>query len=119
MRLLKQRAERAEAAETRLKMPTAGGLRSGLTPLGEAIVVARRVDEVEASLRELEVSLRRSPGAGLAPAAEKEQARITEVLMQCQLALDSVQGDESVRPMRRVQTMRIQGLLQAAERLTT
>eukprot|EP00270_Netrium_digitus_P016702 TRINITY_DN602_c0_g1_i5.p1 TRINITY_DN602_c0_g1~~TRINITY_DN602_c0_g1_i5.p1 ORF type:complete len:168 (-),score=55.88 TRINITY_DN602_c0_g1_i5:260-763(-) len=157
MTLEEQRLKRAAAAEARLRGALGGdangeggeseeaqrwgshgqsGSFAGLTPLGQAIGIAREVDRMEEKVVEIEGRFSASQesaantGVGVggddrgsmnesvaikgegAAKVKEAAAMLVELLTQLQLRLDGVPADESVRPIRKAQTVRLQMLLQ-------
>lgn len=109
--LAELRAIRAKAAESRCSGDSPENLsrKLNLTPLGQAIEVARKVDVVE---KKALTALKRVKSDDSSPPDAKEIAMLLEELTQVQLELDSVKGDDSSRPLKKSQTQRIQRLVQ-------
>ncbi|GBG66031.1 hypothetical protein CBR_g55009 [Chara braunii] len=117
--LAELRAARASAAESRMKNGGMGGRSVGaasLTPLGCAIVVCRKVDGLEDDATKL-IACVKDKGF-MDDKMKKDQAMLIELLMQAQLELDGIKGDESVRPLRKVQTKRMHEVIQELEKLS-
>eukprot|EP00271_Cylindrocystis_brebissonii_P006906 TRINITY_DN19820_c0_g1_i1.p1 TRINITY_DN19820_c0_g1~~TRINITY_DN19820_c0_g1_i1.p1 ORF type:complete len:194 (-),score=48.80 TRINITY_DN19820_c0_g1_i1:759-1340(-) len=112
-----QRVRQAEAADARRRQglafagegsrgPSGGAGIAKPTPYGQALAVARTVDSLLEAAQQLITKV--DEGRALPPSVEKEIAGVEEQLTQAQLQLDGIQADESVRPIRKAQTRRIQ-----------
>eukprot|EP00897_Mesotaenium_endlicherianum_P008706 jgi/Mesen1/7864/ME000042S07317 len=75
------------------------------------------LDAAEQDLQDLEERARSTTPGNPSDALQQELVLLSERLMQRQLALDAIMGDESVRPVRKAQTMRLQRLFIRLERL--
>eukprot|EP00850_Spirogloea_muscicola_P001916 SM000007S20876 [mRNA] locus=s7:725400:726428:+ [translate_table: standard] len=88
-----------------------------LTPLGQALDVARRLDAIEREVQSLAGSA--TEAGRLDAVGERERARLTEAVTEMQLRMDGIEGDEAVRPVRRAQTQRMHALIQRLEALAS